>query len=160
MDANGDVWVADNDDLNIYRFTNAQINTAISGTPLTMANGALIANLGVSASLAVDIASNRLYAAGYQTNGIQVYDIVTHETGTLTPGADNTNYQVMSFADGVNGYIGWMTRSGWNGGDTVTYGYDIASQVAVPEPSAFFLGICAGLAIYFLSMFRQKYRRL
>ena len=149
-DASGNVFVADNDNLNIYKFTAAQISSAILGPPLTMGDGAFIANLGVSGSLAVDSSTNRLYATGWQLSGIQVYDMALSQSGSFTPGFDNSNYQVSSFSDGANNYVGWITRDGWNGGDAVTYGYDIASLVAIPEPSSFFLLAAGGLALGFL----------
>ena len=136
VDANGNVWIINNDNNDIVRFTSAQIDAAIGGTSLTMGNGTYITNLGVSGSLAVDVVSNRLYAAGWQTAGIQVFDLNTLQTGTLVPGASNENYQVMLFGDGVNRYIGWLNRDGWAGGDAVTYGYALSDLVPLPEPSA------------------------
>lgn len=135
-DSFGNVYVADDDDRNIYKFTSAQIAGAIGGTALTMANGTLIANLGVSGSLAVDTATNRIYASGWQLNGIQVFDITLSQSGTIVPGLANSNYQVTTFSDGSNQYVGWIDRGGWTGTDSLTYGYDISSLVPVPEPSA------------------------
>ena len=149
-DASGNVYVADNDDLKIYKFTAAQISSAIGGTSLTMTAGTFIANLGVSGSLAVDSATNRLYASGYQLEGIQVFDMTLSQSGSITPGLANTNYQVSTFSDGSNDYVGWVNRNGWSGGDTVTYGYDFSSQVTVPEPSTFLLlalSAAGGLAV-------------
>lgn len=134
-DGAGNLYLADDDDSNIYKFTAAQISGAIGGTPLTLGNGTLVANLGVSGSLAFDAAQNRIYAAGWQTNGIRVFDLDTSESGTLLPGLANSNYQVSTFSDGSNSYVGWLNRSGWSGGDSVTYGYDLAANVAIPEPS-------------------------
>ncbi len=154
-DASGNVYVADNDDFNIYEFTAAQISTAITGPPLTLAQGTLVANLGVSGSLAVDSATNRLYATGWQSNGIQVYDMTLHQSSSITPGLDNSNYQVATFSDGGSSYVGWITRDGWGGGDAVTYGYDLSSQVAIPEPSALLLFSAAGLGFGLLRMRRS-----
>lgn len=144
LDANGDVYIADNDDLKIYRFTNAQITNAITNnSTLDLTQGTLLGNLGVSGSLAVDIANNRLYAAGWQSNGIQVLDLSTNQTGTLVPGPANANYQVTVFSDGTNTYLGWLNRSGYSGGDTVIYGYALANTIPIPEPSALALAVMA-----------------
>ncbi len=155
-DASGNVYVADNDDFNIYEFTAAQINSAILGTPLTMGEGTLVANLGVSGSLAVDSTTNRLYASGWQMNGVQVYDMTLSQSGSFTPGFVNANYQVNTFSDGANNYVGWITRSDWNGGDAVTYGYDLVSQVAIPEPSVFLLLASGGMVLWLLRLRRRN----
>ncbi|MCS7008481.1 MAG: hypothetical protein N2035_09795 [Chthoniobacterales bacterium] len=148
LDANGDVYLADDDDLLLYRFTNTQITNAISNnTTLTLSQGTLLGNLGVSASIAVDIANNRLYAAGYQINGIRVLDFSTNQTGTLIPGPNNANYQVSFFSDGTNTYLGWLNRSGYSGGDTVLYGYALASTIPIPEPSTASIALLATLAL-------------
>ena len=141
MNESGDVFIAYSDatgsgnDNNIYRYSNAQIAAAIAGTPLDFAAATFVGNLGVSGSLAYDPVENRLYAAGWQLgSGIAALDLDTNETYTHTLPGDG-NYAVTTFSDGSNGYVGWVSRSGWMGGDTVTYGYDFASALPVPEPS-------------------------
>lgn len=158
MAANGDVYVADDDDKNIYRFTSLQIDTAISGTPLLMTEGTLVANLGVSGSLAFDSSSNRLYATGWQQNGIQVYDINSSQSSSLIPDASNANYQVMVFGDGSNSYVGWLNRSGWAGGDTVTYGYALSDTVPLPEPNSLVL-LVLGCGLFLLIRKLRKTNR-
>lgn len=153
VDGSGNLYVADNDDQGIYFFDAAEIAEALAGTPLLITDGDLVANLGVSGSLAVDSATNRLYAAGWQLDGIQVYDMATHESGSLVPGLANSNYQVMTFGDGEDAYVGWLNRSGWNGGDTLTYGYDLASAVTIPEPTTWGL---LGLGLATLAVARRK----
>jgi hypothetical protein len=83
-------------------------------------------------------------------NGIRVFDLTSSATGTIIPDADNSNYQVAAFGDGSNAYIGWIDRDGWNGGDTVTYGYQLASAIPVPEPASAALALC-GLAMLALN---------
>jgi len=150
----GDVFLADADDGNLYSFSSAQIAAAIGGTPLTMGNGTLLGNLGVSGSLAYDGVQNRLYAAGWQLNGIQFLDLDDSSTGSLVPGLANANYQVMTFSDGTNNYVGWLNRSGWVGGDAVTYGYDFAANV-IPEPAA--LALLAFGAAGFFAFRRRRF---
>jgi hypothetical protein len=150
LDGAGNLYLADDDDQGIYRFDAAEILAAVGGTPLTMADGTLITNLGVSGSLAFDDTENRLYAAGWQINGIRVFDLDTSESGTILPGAANSNYQVSTFSDGSNSYVGWLNRDGWMGGDAVVYGYDLVSSVAIPEPSALALLALGGTGLLLL----------
>jgi len=157
MDSLGNVYIGDNDDQNIYRFTASQIAASVAGTSLNMLDGQFVANLGVTGSIAVDSATNMLYAAGYQTSGIRVFDMTSAQTDTIVPGASNTNYQVHSFSNGTDNYIGWINRSGWNGGDTVTYGYSTALQLAIPEPSTNVLFALGGLLV--LTPFVRKCAR-
>lgn len=153
VDDVGNVYAAfagnfgDANDGNIYRFTAAQIAAALSGNiTLALADAEFIGDLGVTGSLAIDSANQRLYATGYQLNGIQMLDLLTDTQGTIiVPGYDNTNYQVMTFSDGTEDYVGWVNRSGFAGNDTVVYGYDLAA--AVPEPGTTGLLLLAGLGL-------------
>jgi hypothetical protein len=142
LDGAGNLYVADNDDQHIYSFTAAQVAGAITGSALTIADGAYVTNLGVSGSLAVD-SLGRLYAAGYQLNGIRVFDTNTSIAGSLTPYDENTNYVVSTFSDGTDDYVAWLNASGFDAGDEVTYGYDFDSAIVVPEPTAY--ALLAGL---------------
>ena len=142
LDGAGNLYVADNDDQRIYSFTAAQVTAAISGPALTIADGAFVTNLGVSGSLAVD-SLGRLYAAGWQLSGIQVFDTNTSIAGSLTPYNENKNYVVSTFSDGTDDYVAWLNAKGSNAGDGVTYGYDFDSAIVVPEPTAY--ALLAGL---------------
>lgn len=142
LDGSGNLYVVDNDDSNIYRFTAGQVATSLSGTTLSILDGQLITNLGVSGSLAVD-SLGRLYAAGWQLNGIQVFDMVNSVTSSLIPLDDNANYVVSAFSNGSDDYVGWLNASGYGNGDSVVYGYDLDGNIAVPEPSAY--ALLAGL---------------
>lgn len=159
MDDIGNVYVAyagfGASENNIYRFTDAQIAAAIAGTPLTIGQAAYVGNLGVSGYLAVDSATNRLYATGWQTNGIRVLDLGTNQTGTLVaPGFDNANYAALStFSNNGTRYLGWVNRAGFASGDDVTYGYAALSTLPIPEPGG------ALLSLVGLLVFVQRRRR-
>lgn len=152
MDDVGNVYLAnagfDSNNNNIYRYTAAQIAAAIGGTPLTPGDAAYVGNLGVSGYLAVDSTTNRLYASGWQINGIRVLDLGTNETGTLlVPGFDNANYSSLTtFTHEGTGYLGFVNRSGFGTGDSVTYGYAPLSTLPIPEPGTALLGFI-GLSV-------------
>lgn len=142
LDSTGNLYVADNDDSNIYSFTASQVTNALLGTALSVSDGELVTNLGVSGSLAID-SLGRLYVTGWESNGIQVFDLNTEQAASILPGAANTNYSVSTFSDGANDYVSWLNWSGYDAGDSVTYGYNQDSLVVVPEPatSALVLGL-------------------
>jgi len=140
----GDIFVADNDDQNIYRFTASQIASAIGGTPLTVGDGQFVVNLGVSGSIAYDDTADRLYAAGFQVPGIQMHDLATSQSGNIDPVAGSAAYSLATFSDGTDEYISFVSRDGFSGGDSVTYGYDLSSNIAIPEPSTLMLLLLGG----------------
>lgn len=152
VDNAGNVYAAyagnfgDPNEGNIYRYSAGQIAAALGGSPLAFGDGTLVGNLGVSSSLAIDSINQRLYATGYQINGIRMLDMNTNATHSIVvPGFNNPNYLVTTFNDGSNDYVAWVNRSGYSGGDKVFYGYDLA--VAVPEPSCAALMLLAGLGL-------------
>jgi len=150
VDSSGDLYVSDNDDLNLYKFTQAQINSAISGTALSITDGTLVTTLAKNGSIAVD-SQGRIWSAGFQTNGIDAYDPDTGLSRTFTPGEDNSNYIVSTFSDGADDYVAFINADGTNAGAAVSYGYDMTDNLAVPEPSTvllFFLGGCAVFRVY------------
>lgn len=153
MDDVGNVYLAyagfGANDNNIYRYSAAQITAAIAGTPLTLGDAVFVANLGVSGYLAVDSTTNRLYASGWQINGIRVFDLGTMATGTLVPdGFDNSNFSSLStFTNAGTEYLGWVNRSGFAGGDSVTYGYAPLSTLPIPEPGSAMLGLAGVLVL-------------
>lgn len=153
MDDVGNVYVAyagfGANENNIYRYTAAQITAAVGGTPLVLGDATYVGNLGVSGYLAVDSTANRLYASGWQTNGIRVLDLGTMETGTLVaPGFDNPNYSSLStFTNEGTRYLGWVNRAGFASGDAVTYGYAPLSTLPIPEPGSMLLGLVGLFAL-------------
>jgi hypothetical protein len=153
LDSAGNLYVADNDDNNIYRYTAAQVSAALLGATLAISDGEFITNLGVGASLAID-SMDRLYAAGWQTSGIQVYDLITEEVNSIIPALNNTNYSVTTFSDGANDYVGWLNAEGFALGDGVVYGYDLDGSIVVPEPATY--ALLAGFACLGLVALRRR----
>lgn len=152
LDAAGNLFVVDNDDLNIYSFSATQVTAALEGATLGIGDGTLVTNLGVSGSIAVD-SQGRVFVSGWQKSGVQVYDPDTAESGSILPNHDNTNYSVSTFSDGVNDYVGWLNWAGYSAGDAVTYGYDLDTNVPVPEPSAY--GLFGGLLALLIASRRR-----
>jgi hypothetical protein len=142
LDGSGNLYVANGNNNDIYSFSAAQVTASLAGTTLTVADGAFVANLGVSGSLAVDTLG-RLYAAGYQMNGIQVFDLNTSVVSSIIPLEENANYVVSAFTDGSDDYVGWLNTGGFSAGDSVVYGYELDGSIVVPEPSAY--ALLAGL---------------
>lgn len=153
LDGAGNLYVIDNDDLNIYSYSAAQVAGALIGLPLQISDGTLITSLGVSGSIAVD-SQGRIFATGYQLAGIQVYDMNTGDSGTLIPNLNNANYSVETFSDGSDDYVAFVNWESYSPGAGVLYGYDLDGNVPVPEPSAYAL-IAGALAMLTL----QKRRR-
>lgn len=142
VDASGNLYVGDNDDGSVYRFTSAQVDAAVAGTTLTLDDGVFMHQFGSVGSLAVD-GNGNVWAAGYGMNGIEVYNPTLGLTRSYIPALDNAYYKVDTFSTGGQNYIAWLNRDGWNpsGGDAITYGYTLAYFVSVPEPAT------AGLAL-------------
>lgn len=153
-DASGNLYVGNNDDGAVYKFTSSQLANAITGSALTMASGTVVHNFGAGGnlgSLAVD-GSGRLWAAGWQTTGITMFDPNTSQESTFVPGLSNQNYVVSTFTKGGVSYVSYVNNSGWTPGDAVTYGVAVAA--AVPEPGAIAL-VGTGLAVLFLHRRRR-----
>tara|TARA_Y200000002_G_scaffold61164_3_gene46432 strand:+ start:2013 stop:2996 length:984 start_codon:yes stop_codon:yes gene_type:complete len=142
------LYVADNDDTRIYSFSSSQVSSAINGAELSIENGTFITNLGVSGSIAVD-SEGRIFASGYQSNGIQVYDPSAQTTGSLFSNDAGTSYTVGTFSNGSNNYIAWLNAEGYSAGDGITYGYALEANVPVPEPANYGLFMCI-IAIAFV----------
>lgn len=139
----------DGNNNNIYSFSRDQIDGAIVGSALSLVDATLVGNLTDTSSLAYDPVQNRLYGAGYNEPGtIHILDLDTNVTGKLTLPGVATNTSVMTFTDGGTSYVGWLSIDGWSGGSHVTYGYDAASLVAIPEPgTALVLTVVLGVAV-------------
>ncbi len=134
-DAAGNLYVASSDNNTVYFFTAAQLASALDDGPLGINDGVALFTFQSSSSIAVD-GLGRIWASGYLTTGIEVYDPDLDLSSIFTPGANNENYQVLSFErDGVD-YVGWLNNADWDTDADMVYGYAEASALVVPEPSS------------------------
>jgi len=143
LDLAGNLYVSNNDDGGLYKFTAAQLSAAISGTALGIGDGQFLTTIAQNSSLAVD-SLGRIITAGYGGTGIDIYDPANNTHTNLMPALANQNYVVSTFSDGVQSYIAYINASGSSTGSTLTYGYDTVANV-VPEPGSVLL-LCIGVA--------------
>ena len=143
-DTAGNLYVGDNDDGKVYKFTVAQLNLAISGSALQITDGTFIhqfyGGFTGPGSLAVD-GEGKLWAASWAANGLQVYDPVTDTETTIIPSLTNANYMVATFSTSGQDYVAYVNKAGWAAGAAQTYGYMI-----IPEPGTLTL-VLAGLVL-------------
>lgn len=144
IDLAGNLYVSDNDDLKLYKFTASQLATAISGPALAITDGQYLTTLSKNGSLAVD-GLGRIWSSGYQGSGLDLFDPLAGTTTALLPGLNNSNYVVQTFLSGGESYVGYLNAGGYLAGASLTYGTQKASAV-VPEPSSGALLMAAGLA--------------
>ena len=145
-DAAGNLFVSDNDDLSLYKFTAAQITNAIlSASPLSITDGVLVTTLNKNGSIAVD-SQGRIWSSGFQSSGIDMFDPSTGTTTAFVPGFDNSNYIVSTFSDGITKYVGYLNAEGFSAGDALNFGYESDVNL-VPEPSGAVLLLWGFLAL-------------
>ena len=152
-DAAGDLYVGDEDNQKVYKFTAAQLSLAISGAPLAITDGTFVyQSINSLSTMAVD-GQGRIWTSGYLDNGLQVFDPVADAETTVIPGLTNANYLVTTFSvDGQN-YVGYTDEANpFAGGTAQYYGFE-----AVPEPGTFGL-VASGLVAVAAS--RRKRQRL
>jgi len=147
VDLQGNLYISNNDTGGLYKFTLAQLNGAIAGSPLGIGDGQFLTTLPHDSSIVID-ALGRIISAGPGANGIDIYNPADNSHTTVVPGLVNSNYVVSTFSDGVDNYIAYIDASGSSTGASLTYGYDKVANV-VPEPgSALLLGLgCGALVI-------------
>ncbi len=147
IDIGGNLYVSDNDDRKLYKFSVQQLNAAIAGAPLSIADGLYLTTTAKNGSLAVD-GFGRIWSAGYQTNGIDVFDPADGGTKSFVPALANKNYVVDTFSVGGESYVAYVNASGAFAGAALTYGYQRAADL-VPEPGSVLLFVSgvAGLAL-------------
>jgi hypothetical protein len=150
LDGAGNLFVGDNDDGRVYRFTAAQLESAIVGAPLTVADGAFVHDFGTGGdigSMAID-GLGRVWVAGYLNNGIRVYNPDLDQEFGYIPNLTNANYFVSSFTRGGEHYIAYVNEENpFSSGTDVHYGYDLAASLAIPEPGTLALLGCGAAAI-------------
>jgi hypothetical protein len=146
LDSAGNLYISNNDDLSLYEFPAAQLSIAIAThRTLTLADGAFLTKLHRNASLAVD-AQGRIWSAGYQGSGLEMFDPANGIFTPFTPALDNSTYVVSTFSIGPTSYVGFINASGYFQGSTLTYGFDLVENL-VPEPGSGAL-LLLGLAVF------------
>jgi hypothetical protein len=151
VDIAGNLYVSDNDDLKLYKFTPLQLTTAILGSPLSITDGQFIATLNKNGSLAVD-AKGRIWSAGFQTIGIDMFDPAAGKTTTFVPALSNSDYTVATFSTASDDYVAFINASGSGAGSTLTYGIETTRNL-IPEPAA------GALLLFGLGTFAAHRRR-
>jgi hypothetical protein len=151
QDAAGDLYVGDNDNQKVYRFTAAQLSLAISGAPLAITDGTFVyQSVNSLSSMSID-SQGRIWSSGFLANGLQVFDPVTDAETTVIPGLTNANYIVTTFSVGAQGYVAYTDEANpFQGGTALYYGFE-----AVPEPGTFGLAVAGLIA---LTACRRKQR--
>jgi hypothetical protein len=149
VSAGGDLYVGNNDNNSVYKFTAAQVASAvINSTVLQFSDGALLHTFAddVVGSLAVD-AQGRIWAAGFGADGLFWFDPGTNLTGVLTPEASGGAYSVNTFSDGSNDYVGFLWQSGFSNGSQIIYGYNTVQNVPEPTAAALLAALVSGAAL-------------
>jgi len=127
----GELYVGDADDGRVYRFAKAQLDAAATNGPLHLTNGVLVHQFvaggatNVLGSLAVD-GRGCVWAAGWNVNGLQVYDPLTGEDAVCMPELDNGNYTVAGFTRAGQRYVAYVNLAGYGAGAAQYYGYAAA----------------------------------
>lgn len=156
LDISGNLYVADNDFQfpRLYRFSAAQLTAAISGPALSIEDGIYLGDLRADGSLAVD-AAGRVWSAGFQISGIDLFDPANGTLTNFAPALDNTNYVVSTFSAAGENYVSYLNAAGSASGSAVTYGYE-RSSVLVPEPGS---AMCLVLGLGLLCSSRRRTRK-
>jgi len=143
QDAAGDLYVGDEDNQKVYKFTAAQLNLAIAGAPLSITDGTFVYQSGNSlGSMAVD-SLGRIWTSGFLENGLQVYDPASNTETTVIPGLTNANYIVTTFSTGGQDYVAYTDEANpFAAGTAQYYGFE-----AVPEPGTFGLALAGLIAL-------------
>jgi len=145
LDAAGNLFVTDNDDLALYEFPAAQLSLAIATNHvLTVSDGNFLTTLHRNSSLSID-ALGRVWTAGFQGNGLEMFDPGNGLFTRFTPALANTNYVVSTFTAAGTNYVAYLNASGFSQGSAITYGFDRLENL-VPEPASGAL-LLAGLAV-------------
>ena len=126
----------------IYRFTAAQVEAAISGSSLTLANGTKVCELDSAGALAVD-GLGRIWGAGFMADGyLEVFDPATgqsskeYPSGLTFTSAGSVMFQPIAFRrEGID-YVAFTARDAYDGAPEFWYGLAPVSSVVVPNSTA------------------------
>jgi hypothetical protein len=133
-DAAGNLFVGDDANFGVYKFTPAQLNHALAtNTTLAIDDGVLIHKFptDVVGSLAVD-GRGRVWAAGFGSTGVFWWDPVHKLGGSLAPQGNSGAYKLTAFSTDGKDYVGFVWQAGFITGDRVIYAYALADQVLAP----------------------------
>jgi len=152
VDAEGNLYVAlyelpgtpdEADADKVLRFSAAQVETAIlTGTPVPRSLAAFVHRFSGASTIAVD-SLGRVWAGGYTSPDVQVYDPATGGGRTLVPehGAINGDgpdiYQPSRFARAGVAHIGFLAYDSWlKGGTPVYFVHSPVTDITVPNTLA------------------------
>ncbi len=150
VDGGGNVYVGNDDDNSVYKFTSAQLVNALTNSHvLTFADGLLVHTFGadVVGSIAVD-SEGRIWASGFAAEGLFWFNPATDQSGTLTPEPAGGDYNVSTFSAGGSDYVSYVWQSGFAPGDQVVYGYNTVQNVPEPATFALLAAAAAGVAAW------------
>jgi len=152
VDKAGNLFLGDDDNNSVYKFTAAQVQNAIAhATVLALGDGTLVHTFGadVIGSLAVD-ADGRVWAAGFGAAGLYWFNPATNNSGVFDPQDAAANpeslYSLSTFSANGSDYVGYVWQSGFDGGDSVVYGYDTVQNVPEPATTAWWAAMVALVA--------------
>lgn len=131
----------------VLKFTAAQIDAAVlavlnnSPAPVSRASASLVHQFQSAASLAVD-GLGRIWAAGFKTSSLEVYDPALNASRTFTPdhalladAAGPATYQVSAFRRNGVDYVSYLANdSFYTLPSDIAYGYRPAEQLIVTLP--------------------------
>lgn len=152
VDAEGNLYTAlyelpgtpdEGDTDKVLRFSAAQVEAAIvTGTPVPRSLAAFVHKFNGASTIAVD-SLGRVWAGGYTSPDVQVYDPATGGVRMLVPehGAINGDgpeiYQPSCFTREGVAHIGFLAYDSWlKGGTPVYFVHAPASEIAVPNTIA------------------------
>lgn len=129
----------------VLRFSVAQIDAAIAslgtGTPVRVPRsaGVPIFQFDSASSVAVD-GFGRVWATGYETQQVQMFDPTTGATRRITPdhpaitGSTDVIYQVSTFQRNGEPYVGFLAQDQTGiSGSPIYYGQALARNILVPS---------------------------
>lgn len=132
VDFFGNLYVASYDEVNfnddVYRFTAAQVEAALTGPALTIGQGTFVKTFASAGSMAVD-GLGRIWTGGFVADGyMEVYDTTAGTTQIESPalppftGAGSVMFQPHSFRRNGVDLIAFIARDAWDQAPEMYYG--------------------------------------